>query len=57
MSPDTTPDDDATATDTPDPEVMQRVASALEATEAGGPAPSITLAADDSAPLPPRRGS
>jgi hypothetical protein len=57
MSPDTTPDDDATENESPDPEVMQRVASALEATEAGGSGPSITLAADKSAPLPPRRGS
>jgi hypothetical protein len=55
MSPDPTPETDATETETPDPEVMQRVATALEATEAGS-GPSITLAPDKSAPLPPRRG-
>jgi hypothetical protein len=58
MSPDTTPEtppDDET--EAPDADVMQRVATALEATESGGPAPTIVRAEGAAAPLPPRRGS
>jgi hypothetical protein len=60
MSPDPTPqtetDVDAEA-EAPDADVMQRVATALEATESGGPAPAIVRADGDASPLPPRRGS
>lgn len=45
----------AEAAEAPGSDVMQRVADALEATEAGA-APTITRAADTgAAPLPPRR--
>lgn len=56
MSPDTTPETDDTDAETPDADMMQRVATALEATESGGPAPTIVRADGDAAPLPPRRG-
>lgn len=52
---DTTADDDNAA---PAPEVIRAVAEALEATESGGEAATITrVASSDADPLPPRRGS
>ena len=55
MSPDPISETADTDTETPGADVIQRVASALEATESGEPAPKIVRAEGGAAPLPPRR--
>jgi len=49
-------DDESVEDETPAPEVIQRVAEALEATGGRQKAPEVTLVSDKAAePLPPRR--